>query len=121
MSNVTTSPNFSNVPTVNATSTAQQLAVNTKYYASNASTRVVFTLPATANTGDLVQIRGNALAGWRIAQNSGQAIHGSTDTTRGSSGYLESQTGDDCTALECLPGGGTDWKVINTRGTLTYG
>lgn len=122
MSVVSTSQSQGSNPTVSVTGTSQQLAVGTIYYASNPSTRVAFMLPTVGNAGDVLRVRGNAQGGWRITQTAGQAIHGSTDTTRGTSGYLESQTGDDCITLELMPGAGvTDFKVINPRGTLTYG
>lgn len=112
-------------PTVEVTATTQQMVVNTKYYANNASTRITFALPVVSKVGDQVFVRGQGAAGWRITQtgdtSTGQMINGNTSTTRGSAGYIESQTADDTVTLERLAGASDIWKIINPRGTLTYG
>lgn len=102
---------------VEITGTTQAAAVNTKYYANNAGL-VTITLPATAAQGDQVLIRGKGAGGWKLAQNSGQTIHGASDTTTGVGGSLASQARYDCVTVECITAN-TDFIIINQRGTLT--
>lgn len=103
-------------PPVEITGTSQQAVVNTRYIANNASL-VTITMPTTANVGDQVLIRGKGAGGWKLAQNSGQTIHGASDTTTGTSGYLQSQTSRDTVSIECTTAN-TDWTIIGNRGTL---
>jgi hypothetical protein len=98
-------------------STTQAANVNTKYIANNTSL-VTITLPATATQGQQVLIRGKGTGGWKLAQNSGQTIHGSADTTTGTGGSIASQSRYDCVTVECITAN-TDWIIINNRGTLT--
>lgn len=58
---------------VAAASTPITAAVNTQYYVTNAS-QVVFTLPATAAAGSIVEIIGNGAGGWQLLPGSGQTI-----------------------------------------------
>lgn len=110
-------PNLpASLPVVRVTGTSQQMSVNTKYIADNAS-RVTLTLPATAALGEQVFIRGLGAGGWKIAQNSGQQITGGTATTTGTSGYIQSQTSTDTVALECIVAN-TTFQIIGPRGTL---
>lgn len=102
---------------VDVTTSTQQLASNIKYKADSASL-VTFTLPAAPVLGDQVFIRGYGAGGWKLAQNAGQTIHGASNTTTGTGGYLASQTRFDCVTLECVIAT-TDWQIINQRGTLS--
>jgi len=70
----------------------QQAAPNVGYMVSS-SNLVTITLPASPNPGDIVRVSGVGAGGWKIAQNSGQAVLagnaialnvGSTWTARGS-------------------------------------
>lgn len=54
--------------------TNQQAVVNTGYVITNNCCRVVVTLPAMANIGDIVRVTGVGAGGWEVAQNAGQAI-----------------------------------------------
>src|SRR5574337_756778 len=56
------------------TGTTQAAANNSGYIINNNSTRVVVTLPSSSTVGDIVEIRGQGSAGWKMAQNSGQKI-----------------------------------------------
>jgi len=107
------------IPSVEITGTSQQASVNTKYLTNNASL-VTITLPASANIGEQVLVRGKGAGGWKLVQNGGQTIHGASDTTTGTGGYLASQTSRDTVTIECTTAN-TDFLIIAGRGTLTYG
>lgn len=93
-------------------------AVNNRYI-SNSGTRITVTLPATAAVGDVVYIVGSGSGGWKIAQNSGQTIHGNSDTTPGTGGSLESGARYNCAELRCVAAN-SDWVIVNSMGTLTF-
>ncbi len=61
-------------PQVDVTGAAVQAQPNTCYIARNATAQVVVTLPANPAIGDVVRVRGAGLGGWKVAQNSGQAV-----------------------------------------------
>ncbi|MDD1475046.1 hypothetical protein MEO41_27805, partial [Dolichospermum sp. ST_sed4] len=63
--------------------------------------------PATAAIGDILEITGiNTAVGWRIAQNANQRIHlGSTSSTIGVGGYIESTAIRDSVKLVCVVAG----------------
>lgn len=104
-------------PVVEVTGTSQSASVNTKYIANNAAL-VTITLPTTVAQGQQILIRGKGAGGWRLSQNSGQTIHGASDSTTGTGGYIASQSRYDTVALECITAN-TDFIIISNRGTLT--
>lgn len=112
-----TAGSFTGNPVVEVTGASQALTVNTKYI-QNRTTLITNTLPASCAQGDQILIRGKGTGGWKIAQNSGQTIHGSSDTTTGTGGSVASQTRYDCVTLECITAN-TDFIILNQRGTLT--
>jgi hypothetical protein len=57
----------------NVTGTSQQAQPNTGYLANNAAP-VTITLPPAPGLGDIVRVSGIGEGGWKIAQNTGQAI-----------------------------------------------
>lgn len=101
------------------TGTSQAMSVNSGYIANNAGL-VTLTLPATANVGDTIIVQGKGSGGWRIAQNAGQTIHfGTSDTTIGTGGYLESTNRYDSIELICITAD-TDFAVLTgVQGVLT--
>ena len=105
------------VPVVEVTGTSQAAAVNTRYIANNAAL-VTITLPTTAAQGDVVYIVGKGAGGWKLAQNSGQTIHGATDTTTGVGGSLASAARYNVVSVVCVTAS-TDWTIIDSQGTLT--
>ena len=107
---------LSGTPYVVVSTTSQSMAVNTRYQANNAGL-VTLTLPASANLGDQVFVRGYGTGKWKVAQNAGQVIHGATDTTTGTGGSLTAGTRYDCVTLECCVNS-TEWQIINQRGSL---
>lgn len=84
----------------------------------------VFTLPATANQGDIIRIVGNG-GSWKIAQNAGnnilvQLVGSSTftGTTAGTGGSISSTS--IVTAIELIASQtSSDWIVISYTGELT--
>lgn len=94
------------------TGTTQAMAVNNGYIA-NSGTQVVATLPATSAVGDVVGITGiNNATGWKIAQNAGnQIFFGTTSTTGGATGYLESTQTRDSVILLCTTVN-ANWQVV---------
>lgn len=109
--------NIPRTPAIEITSSPYNLSVNTRYIVNMASLTTLV-LPATAAQGDQIMVRGKGAGGWVIAQNSGQTIHGASDTTTGTSGSIGSQTFRDTVTLECTTAN-TDFTIIGGRGTLT--
>lgn len=101
------------------TGTTQSMAVNSGYIANNAGV-VTATLPATSAVGDVVAITGiNNATGWKIAQNAGnQIFFGTSSTTAGAGGYLQSTAIRDAVTLVCTSTN-ANWQVISSIGNLT--
>ena len=101
------------------TGTSQAMAINTCYIANNAGL-VTLTLPATAALGSVIKVDGKGAGGWKIAQNSGQIIHGSSSaTTSGATGHLDSGNQWDSVTIRCVTAN-TTWVVESAVGTLSY-
>jgi photosystem II stability/assembly factor-like uncharacterized protein len=60
---------------VDVTGTAVQAQSSTGYLARNDTAEVVVTLPPNPAIGDVVQVTGAGMGGWKIAQNANQAIY----------------------------------------------
>ena len=104
---------------VNVTTSTQAMAVNTTYTTNDAGAQVVYTLPATAIVGSVVEVIGNSADGWSIAQNASQLINiQGVFTTTGTGGSLSSTTFADCVKLVCVVTN-TTWTAIPT-GNLSY-
>jgi len=72
-------------------------------YIANSASRLVLTLPTTAAVGEFIDVCGISTGGWQISQNSGQYIYiGSSVTTTGTSGNLQSNAGRDSMRLLCV-------------------
>jgi hypothetical protein len=105
------------LPWVEITATTGTLAANNSYGANNAGL-VSLTLPNTANAGNVIEIIGKGSGGWRIVQNASQTIYfGNTQTTTGTSGYIESTHFGDTVAIKCITAN-TDWRVVSAVGNL---
>ena len=101
--------------------TSTSMAVNNGYIADNAGL-VILTLPASATVGSVVRVTGgvSGACGWKIAQNSGQAVHyGSVSTTSGAGGYLTSSGQYDSIELLCVKAD-TDFVVLSSVGNINY-
>ncbi len=101
------------------TGTTQAAAVNNGYIANNAGV-VTITLPATSAVGDIVRVTGiNNATGWKVAQNSGnQIFFGTTSTTAGTGGSLQSTQTRDAVELVCTSTS-ANWQVISSIGNIT--
>jgi hypothetical protein len=84
------------------------------------------TLPATPVVGDFVEVAGFGEAFWRISQPaSHQIVEGSTTSTVGTAGYIQSTGRFDRVRLECVLSDTVTpqfvWSVVYKTGTLTWG
>jgi len=100
--------------------TADQTAVVNNGYICNKASALVLTLPATSTVGTLLEVTGmNTALGWKIAQNGGQQIFfGTSSTTIGATGYLQSSNIYDAVRLVCNVAN-TSWIVISSIGNIT--
>lgn len=111
-------PSASFLPWTEVTGTSQALVVNNGYIANNAAL-VTLTLPTTASIGDIIHVTGKGAGGWRIAQNAGQTVYfGSSSTTTGSGGSLDSTLSRDTVMLVCVTAN-NDWNIIGSIGNIT--
>ncbi len=100
------------------TGTSQAMAVNHGYILNNAAL-VTATIPATAAIGDIIAVVGKGAGGWRIAQNGGDIIRiGSSNTTTGAGGRLDSTNQYDCIELVCITANDV-WTARSVIGNLT--
>ena len=86
----------------------------------NNASQVVATLPSSCAYGtSLFVVAGLGSGGWRIAQNSGQTIRvGTSVSTSGASGYIESTGARDCVTLVCIASN-AGFVAISYNGTIT--
>jgi hypothetical protein len=114
-------PSFQSVPTVvtwNAVAgTSQTLAVQKGYVNQNAGL-TTFTLPATANFGDIVEIAGMGAGGWTIVQNTSQNIIVGNLTSTTTSGSVSSTAAHDTIRLLCTVAN-TTFMALDWAGNLT--
>jgi hypothetical protein len=101
------------------TGTTQAMAQDQGYVPNNAA-QVVFSLPVTASFGTIINIVGKGAGGWKVTQNAGQNIQlGSTSSTVGAAGYIESTNQFDSIELLCTTAN-TTWTVIGgPQGNIT--
>jgi len=97
----------------------QTAAVNNGYICNKAST-LNLTLPASCPIGSIIEVIGmNTALGWKIAQNAGQSIiFGTSATTTGVTGYLESSNIFDAVRIVCITAD-TEWAVLSSVGNIT--
>lgn len=101
------------------TSSTATLAVQ-HAYVTNRSGGVTYTLPASADLGNMIYIIGKSGI-TSIAQNNGQQIFiGNTNTTAGTGGSLTATNLGDCILLACISSGsGISWRAISAWGNWT--
>lgn len=101
------------------TGTSQSMLSNTRYRSNNSSL-VTLTLPSISNPGDLLSISGMGTGGFKIAQNSGNQIFlGTSSTTLGITGSLQSTNQYDSIWLECLTTN-ANWAALGApQGNIT--
>ena len=101
------------------TGASQTMAPDQGYVTNNAGL-VTLTLPAVAAFGTVINIVGKGAGGWRIAQGAGQQIQvGSTASTVGAGGYVESTNRYDSIELLCTTAN-TTWTCLGgPQGNIT--
>jgi hypothetical protein len=101
------------------TGTTQAMSQDQGYVSNNAG-QVTLTLPTVAAFGTVINIVGKGAGGWKVAQNAGQNIQlGSTSSTVGAAGYIESTNQFDSIELLCTTAN-TTWTVIGgPQGNIT--
>lgn len=98
--------------------TSQSMSPNTRYYNFNVSL-TSYTLPLSANTGDVMRIIGFGSGLWRVLCNSGQLIHfGDVDLTP-TTGILSATNRYDSCELHCVATN-TEFVVLSVQGNLTF-
>ena len=94
------------------------MAANTTYVANDPGSLITFTLPTTAAFGTIIQVVGNSVHGWTIAQNSAQSVNfGNQTTTVGLGGSCTSTNQYDQIVLFCVLAN-TTWNVTGAVGNI---
>lgn len=101
------------------TTPTETIAVQNGYLANNTA-QVVFTLPSTAPQFSIIAVQGYGAGGWKIEQNANQqCIFGTSQTTSGVTGFIESTNRYDCIQLLAAVGGAnTIWVTQYVIGNL---
>lgn len=101
------------------TGASQTMAPDQGYVTNNAGL-VTLTLPAVAAFGTVINIVGKGAGGWKVAQNAGQNIQiGTSSSTVGVAGYIESTNQFDSIDLLCTTAN-TTWTAIGgPQGNIT--
>ena len=107
------------MPWTDVTTATQALSVQNGYVTDRGA-GVTYTLPATANLGDMFIITGK-LGLWTLAQNANQQVNfGSASSTVGVGGsFAATNLGDSITCVCTTSGASTIWRVINGVGNIT--
>ncbi len=94
-----------------------QMTIDMGFVTNNGST-VELTLPLTSPFGSVIEIVGKGAGGWQVNQNAGQQIFiGSSSTTIGVTGKLNSSAFGDSLSMVCITTD-TEWRIINSTGNL---
>lgn len=100
------------------------VAINTSLlvnngYVANGGSLINFTLPTVSSVGQVIYIAGLGAGGWKILQNAGQTIFvGSSSTTSGVSGSVESTVITDTIFLVCIQSN-NKWTYMGGSGNYT--
>jgi hypothetical protein len=98
---------------------ANQMAVAQEGYFTNGGSRVEVQLPTTSAVGDAFVVCDYGGNGWKVTQGAGQQVFlGSSFTTSGATGYLQSIAVGDSVELVCVVAN-TKWMVIGSMGNIT--
>lgn len=110
----TASPTFAwSVKTLDFTATTQN------GYFTNGGARLNVQLPAGSAVGDTFAVSEIGGSGWKIVQGAGQQIRfGSSTTTSGATGYLQSIANGDTVWLVCTVAN-LSWQVVTSVGNIT--
>lgn len=126
--NVTNVDGIFGNPTITNTSTiiwteitgiAQTMSSMNGYIANNVSL-ITFTLPESANIGDVIHVLGKGAGGFKIEQNANQQIHvGSVSSTVGINGSISSINQYDTVELICVTSGTSTVWTAKVTGNIT--
>lgn len=98
---------------------ANQAAVTQQGYFTNGGSRVELSLPAGSAVGDVFQVADLGGNGWKIVQGAGQQIlFGTSATTAGALGFLQSLNVGDTVELTCCVAN-LEWMVTKAEGNIT--
>ncbi len=99
--------------------TGSTTASNNSGYFTNSASLITVTLPASATVGSIIELSAMGTGGWKVAQNASQILHfGTSNTTTGSGGYLQSTARYDSIKLVCNVAD-TEWVVVSSVGNIT--
>jgi len=116
---ITISGTGSGIGWTEVTGTTQAMVADSGYVANNGAL-VVFTLPATAAFGTVINLVGKGAGGWRIDQNASQNIQvGSVSSTVGAGGSVASTNRYDSLELLCTTAD-TTWTVLGGPQTAGF-
>jgi hypothetical protein len=104
------------LPWQTVTTTAVQGIPNQGYIASNAA-EVLVTLPTSANVGDIVRVTGAGAGGWRIGQNAGQTIAGSSLTASTTNAGWSQRAN---LLLNCIASSFDGSRLVGAYGSAVY-
>jgi hypothetical protein len=98
----------------------QTLEVNHGYICVSAGGDLELALPTTSSVGDKISVTLDGATSWKITQASGQQIRlGTSETTSGTTGYLESTAQGDSVNLVCVTAD-TRWVQVGApQGNIT--
>lgn len=118
-SNITFNASAGGLAWTSVTGLTQALVESNGYVANNAGARITFSLPATADVGDLFVILGVSAGGWSVSQAAGQQmLVGSLSTTLGAGGSIASVLQSDSVWIRCVTAN-TTFKIENWQGNIT--
>lgn len=105
---------------VDVTSPTQAMVANTGYTADDGGTLITFTLPTSANLGDLVVVQGKGSGLYAITYTTGQNIVFGITTSTTTSGNVTSNKASDQISLRCSTASLTApiFTVQNSQGTF---
>jgi len=100
--------------------TGDQTAVVNNGYICNKGSALLLALPTTSAAGTTLEVTGiNTALGWKITQAAGQQIFfGTSSTTAGATGFLQSSATRDSIKLVCVVANLT-WNVLSSIGNIT--
>lgn len=118
--NTTISATAGGIAWVDVTGPTQAMATNTGYTADDGGTLITFTLPTSANLGDVVIVQGKGTGLFEITYGTGQQIIFGTITSTATTGNVTSNKASDQIALRCSTASVTApiFTVQNSQGTF---
>ncbi len=100
--------------------TADQTAAVNNGYICNKGSALLLALPTTSLVGAILEVTGiNTALGWKVTQAANQIIHlGTSDTTTGVTGFIQSSATRDSVRMVCIVAN-LEWNVLSVVGNIT--